>query len=109
MGDRKILKLSEVVHATGINRNTLTSMYYDRAVRIELPVADKLCKYFNCTMNDLFEFKEEVEEKINLILRLIIRLILSLISFPYRSNTEFYKASSKTYIYFIIYIKESIE
>jgi putative transcriptional regulator len=72
MGDRKILKLSEVVHATGINRNTLTSMYYDRAVRIELPVADKLCKYFNCTMNDLFEFKEEVEEKkINLILRLI--------------------------------------
>ena len=37
MGDRKILKLSEVVHATGINRNTLTSMYYDRAVRIELP------------------------------------------------------------------------
>ncbi|MGY5395250.1 helix-turn-helix domain-containing protein, partial [Acinetobacter sp. NigerLNRRAM0016] len=22
-----------------------------------------LCKYFNCTMNDLFEFKEEVEEK----------------------------------------------
>ncbi|MEX3012755.1 helix-turn-helix domain-containing protein [Acinetobacter baumannii] len=65
MGDRKILKLSEVVHATGINRNTLTSMYYDRAIRIELPVADKLCKYFNCTMNDLFEFKEEVEEKIN--------------------------------------------
>ncbi|MFE0412418.1 helix-turn-helix domain-containing protein [Citrobacter freundii] len=28
-----------------------------------MPVADKLCKYFNCTMNDLFEFKEEVEEK----------------------------------------------
>lgn len=59
MGDRKILKLSDIVHATGINRNTLTSLYYDRAVRIELPVADKLCKYFNCTMNDLFEFKED--------------------------------------------------
>ena len=63
MGDRRILKLSDVVHATGINRNTLTSMYYDRVIRIELPVADKLCKYFNCTMNDLFEFKDEVEEK----------------------------------------------
>jgi len=61
MGDRRILKLSDVVHATGINRNTLTSN--DRAIRIELPVADKLCKYFNCTMNDLFEFKDEVEEK----------------------------------------------
>jgi putative transcriptional regulator len=63
MGDRKILKLSEVVHATGINRNTLTSMYYDRAVRIELPVADKLCKYFNCTMNDLFEYVDALEEQ----------------------------------------------
>lgn len=59
MGHRKILKLSDVVHATGINRNTLTNMYYDRAVRIELPVADKLCKYFNCTMNELFEYIED--------------------------------------------------
>ncbi len=44
MGERKILKLSEVAQATGINRNTLTSLYYDRAVRIELSVADTLCK-----------------------------------------------------------------
>ena len=58
MGERKILKLSDVAHATGINRNTLTSMYYDRAIRIELPVADKLCQYFGCTMNDLFEYRE---------------------------------------------------
>ena len=63
MGDRKILKLSDVVRAAGISLNTLTSMYYDRAVRIELPVADKLCKYFNCTMNDLIEFNKDVEEK----------------------------------------------
>ena len=59
MGERKILKLTAVVHATGINRNTLTNMYYDRAVRIELPVADKLCKFFSCTMNDLFEYLED--------------------------------------------------
>ncbi|HEE6439027.1 TPA: helix-turn-helix domain-containing protein [Acinetobacter baumannii] len=44
MGDRKILKLSEVVHATGINRNTLTSMYYDRAVRIEWLCCTKIKK-----------------------------------------------------------------
>lgn len=59
MGDRRILKLSDVATATGINRNTLTSMYYDRAVRIELPVADKLCKFFNCSMNELFEYSDE--------------------------------------------------
>lgn len=61
MGERKILKLSDVAHATGINRNTLTSLYYDRAIRIELSVADTLCKYFNCTMQDLFEYSETVK------------------------------------------------
>ena len=50
MGERKILKLSEVAQATGINRNTLTSLYYDRAVRIELSVANTLCEYFNCNI-----------------------------------------------------------
>lgn len=64
MGERKILKLSDVVHATGINRNTLTSLYYDRAVRIELPVADKLCKFFNCDMNELFEYRPDVVSEV---------------------------------------------
>lgn len=59
MGERKILKLSEVAQATGINRNTLTSLYYDRAVRIELSVANTLCEYFNCNMQDLFEYSED--------------------------------------------------
>ena len=59
MGERKILKLSDVAHATSINRNTLTNLYYDRAIRIELSVADTLCKYFNCTMQDLFEYSDE--------------------------------------------------
>jgi len=63
MGERKILKLSEVAQATGINRNTLTSLYYDRAVRIELSVADILCKYFECNMQDLFEYTDEYEER----------------------------------------------
>ena len=59
MGERKILKRSDVAYATGINRKTLTSLYYDRAIRIELTVADTLCKYFNCTMQDLFEYSDE--------------------------------------------------
>ena len=63
MGEHKILKLSDVAHATGINRNTLTSLYYDRAIRIELSVADTLCKYFNCTMQELFEYSTEPEKR----------------------------------------------
>ena len=63
MGERKILKLSDVAHATGINRNTLTSLYYDRTIRIELTVAHTFCNYFNCTMQDLFEYSNEPEKK----------------------------------------------
>ena len=63
MGERKILKLSDVAHATSINRNTLTNLYYDRAIRIELSVADTLCKYFNCNMQDLFEYSNEPEKR----------------------------------------------
>ena len=59
MGERRILKLSDVAQATGINRNTLTNMYYDRATRIELPIADRLCKYFDCNMQELFEYTED--------------------------------------------------
>ena len=67
MGERKILKLSEVAQATGINRNTLTSMYYDRATRIELPISNRLCKYFNCTMADLFEYTPDEDENSNVL------------------------------------------
>ena len=63
MGDRKILKISDVVNATGINRNTLTALYYDRAIRIELSVADRLCKYFDCNMHDLFEYTDDEPEQ----------------------------------------------
>jgi putative transcriptional regulator len=63
MGERKILKISDVVNATGINRNTLTALYYDRAIRIELSVADKLCKYFDCNMNELFEYTDDENEE----------------------------------------------
>ena len=63
MGERKILKLSDVAHATSINRNTLTNLYYDRAIRIELSVADTLCKNFNCKMQDLFEYSNEPEKR----------------------------------------------
>jgi len=64
MGDRKILKISDVVNATGINRNTLTALYYDRAIRIDLSVADKLCQYFHCNMHELFEYKtDKIEEQ----------------------------------------------
>lgn len=54
MGERK-LKISDVARDTGINRGTLTRLYYETAERIELEVLDKLCDYFGVELAELLE------------------------------------------------------
>lgn len=60
MGERK-LKISDVSRETGIHRNMLTLLYYEKAKRIEFDVLDKLCRYFKCQVGDLFEVTETVD------------------------------------------------
>jgi len=54
LGEHK-KKISDVVRDTGVNRGTLTRMYYEKVERIELGVLDILCEYFGCTIADLLE------------------------------------------------------
>lgn len=54
LGERK-LKISDVARDTGINRGTLTRLYYETAERVELEVLDKLCEYFQVDLPDLLE------------------------------------------------------
>lgn len=54
LGERK-LKISDVARETGINRGTLTRMYYETAERIELEVLDQLCSYFQIDLPELLE------------------------------------------------------
>ena len=54
LGERK-LKISDVARDTGINRGTLTRLYYETAERVELDVLDKLCRYFGVEVSDLLE------------------------------------------------------
>ena len=57
MGERK-LKISDVARETGINRGTITRLYHETAVRIELEAMDTLCRYLGCEVSDLFEYQE---------------------------------------------------
>lgn len=52
LGERK-LKISDVARDTGINRGTLTRLYYETAERVELEVLDQLCEYFCIDLPDL--------------------------------------------------------
>lgn len=54
LGERK-LKISDVARDTGINRGTLTRLYYETAERIELEVLDQLCDYFAIDLPELLE------------------------------------------------------
>lgn len=54
LGERK-LKISDVARDTGINRGTLTRLYYETAERVELDVMDQLCAYFKISLPELLQ------------------------------------------------------
>lgn len=54
LGERK-LKISDVALETGINRGTLTRLYYETAERVDLDVLDKLCEYFKIDLVELID------------------------------------------------------
>ncbi len=58
MGARR-LRVVALAKAIGVNRSTITALYYERAKEVNLVVIDKLCEYFNCKVSDLFEFKKK--------------------------------------------------
>jgi len=55
MGMRK-MNIADVHRATGLNRTTVTHLYYETTQRIELHAVDKLCRLFECQVGDLFEW-----------------------------------------------------
>lgn len=57
MGEKKV-KVVEVAEATGLHRNTLSLLYKETAVRVDLDAIEKLCRYFGVGVGELFELKD---------------------------------------------------
>lgn len=57
LGEHK-KKISDLSRDTGINRGTLTRMYYETVERVELNVLDQLCRYFSCQVGELLEAED---------------------------------------------------
>lgn len=49
------MKITDVARETGLNRNTITLLYKETALRVDLEAIDKLCNLFECEVSDLFE------------------------------------------------------
>jgi putative transcriptional regulator len=54
MGEKRV-RIIDVARATGISRNLLSKLYYDRARRVDLTDLAKLCDYLGCSVGDLLE------------------------------------------------------
>ncbi len=57
---RKLIKITDIANNTGISRTTLTNLYYRRTKYISLEVLDKICKYLDCTVEDIIEFNDDI-------------------------------------------------
>lgn len=58
MGSKR-LKVIDVAREIDVNRNAIDLLYKDEAKRVDLEVLDKLCKFFECTPNDIIVFTPE--------------------------------------------------
>ena len=58
MGEKRV-RIIDVARATGISRNMLAKLYYDRARRVDLADVARLCQYFGCPLGDLLEWVRE--------------------------------------------------
>ena len=54
MGERK-KRIADLARETGLARNTLTLLYDESAVRVDLAVVSQLCEYFGCSVGELLE------------------------------------------------------
>ncbi len=46
-------RIKDVHERTGLSRNTISNLYYDKATRIDYETLEKLCCLFQCDVNEL--------------------------------------------------------
>lgn len=64
MGEKR-LKISEVSRLTGVDRGTITRLYQETAVRVELDTLEQLCRVLECGVGDLLEYLPEPDTRSN--------------------------------------------
>ncbi|MEA1988605.1 MAG: helix-turn-helix transcriptional regulator [Pseudomonadota bacterium] len=58
MGSKR-LKVIDVAREIEVNRSSIDKLYNNQAKRIDLETLDKLCKFLDCTPNDILSFTNE--------------------------------------------------
>ena len=61
MGKRRY-SIEDVHKLTGLSRSTISSLYNNKATRIDFVTAEKLCTLFECDIGDIFSLATENQE-----------------------------------------------
>jgi len=56
MFEKNRMKIRELQEKSGVNKNTLYSIYNNSNVRIDLSVLDRICKALDCMPGDLLKY-----------------------------------------------------
>ncbi|MCL6615200.1 MAG: helix-turn-helix transcriptional regulator [Firmicutes bacterium] len=58
LGERRI-KMADLAKKAGVNKNTVLSLYHERAKGVTFEVMDKICEALACQPGELFERVEK--------------------------------------------------
>ena len=60
---KKKVNIKDVSEGTDLSRKSISKMYNETAVQIQLDVLAKLCKYFDCGIEDILILEESPSEE----------------------------------------------
>jgi putative transcriptional regulator len=55
LGERK-MKMSQLSQQTGISKNAISVLYYEKTKGIQFDTLEKICKVLDCSVCDLLEY-----------------------------------------------------
>ena len=61
--DRDIMKIGEMAERAGLSPQTVSGIWNNNALRIDLSTLSALCQALNCTPGDLLEYVPEVSPR----------------------------------------------
>lgn len=59
MGEKRITQ-KEVIEKTGLSSATVSNLYNEKVKRLDFDTLEKLCKLFNCKVQDLIEYIPDI-------------------------------------------------
>jgi putative transcriptional regulator len=61
--DRDILKIGEMAELAGLSPQTVSGLWNNNTLRVDLSTLNALCEALNCTPGDLLEYLPEASTK----------------------------------------------